>query len=145
MKRELKLVHEFVEFVPTDLKEGTLYVSVGYATVVHRCCCGCGKEVVTPLSPTDWRLTYDGETVTLNPSIGNWDFPCQSHYWIERNEVVWAPSWSREEIAAERARDRQAKTEYFNSRKSLTETSAHQAADSQPKMSLWNKLKRLWS
>src|SRR5712692_8520000 len=27
--------------------------SMAYATVAHKCCCGYGKEVVTPLTPTD--------------------------------------------------------------------------------------------
>ena len=52
---------------------------------------GCGGRVVTPLSPDDWRLTYDGDTVSLWPSIGNWAFACQSHYWIRSDQIVWAP------------------------------------------------------
>ncbi|MDH2348718.1 DUF6527 family protein [Bradyrhizobium sp. SSUT77] len=24
---------------------------------MHLCCCGCGREVVTPLAPAQWRLT----------------------------------------------------------------------------------------
>lgn len=94
--------HEFVEFVPDQLRDGVLYISIPYATVVHRCCCGCGNEVVTPLSPTDWKLIFDGRTISLHPSIGNWSFPCQSHYWIRDNGVEWAPRWSKEKIEAAR-------------------------------------------
>lgn len=108
------LSHEFVEFIPDDLKERTLYVCIGLATVVHKCCCGCGNEVVTPLSPTDWKLKFDGETITLHPSIGNWSFKCQSHYWIRNNRVKWADRWFQEEIAAGRAHDRITKERYFN-------------------------------
>lgn len=111
MSRVKWLEHEFVEQVPDVVANGTLYVCMKYATVVHRCCCGCGNEVVTPLSPTDWKLTFDGETVTLYPSIGNWSFPCQSHYWVRRSEVTWAPRWTPEQIAAGRRRDRRAKDE----------------------------------
>ncbi len=107
------LVHEFVEYVPDEIVDGVLYVSIQYATVVHRCCCGCGKEVVTPLTPTDWRLTFDGETVSLYPSIGNWNFSCQSHYWIRRNRVSWAERWSSERITAGRMRDRALKLEQY--------------------------------
>lgn len=107
------LAHEFVEYVPDELVDGVLYVSIPYATVVHRCCCGCGNEVVTPLSPTDWQLTFDGETVSLHPSIGNWSFACQSHYWIRRNQVRWAERWSPTQIAAGRSRDRLDKAEQF--------------------------------
>lgn len=113
MNRVITLTHQFVEFIPDQLQEGKLYISLEYATVAHKCCCGCGKEVVTPLSPTDWKLIFDGQTVTLDPSIGNWSFPCQSHYWIRNNSVQWAPRWSKDWIEAGRARDRSNKDRYF--------------------------------
>ena len=113
MKRETVLKHEFVEYVPNDLKDGVVYVSIVYATAVHRCCCGCGSEVVTPISPVDWQLTFDGESISLHPSIGNWGFHCRSHYWIRRNRVVWAPQWSQKEIEAGRAEDKLAQETYF--------------------------------
>ncbi|MGH7913588.1 MAG: DUF6527 family protein [Candidatus Binataceae bacterium] len=97
---------QFVEFLPEKLDEGVLYISIPYATTAHLCACGCREEVVAPLSPTDWRLTFDGETVSLEPSIGNWSFACQSHYWIEGNRVDWAPRWSKEKIARGREHDR---------------------------------------
>jgi uncharacterized protein DUF6527 len=111
--RPTRVEHEFVEFVPNELAEATLYISIPYATCVHLCLCGCSNRVVTPLSPTDWRLTFDGETVSLDPSVGNWSFDCQSHYWIERSHVHWARGWSRERIDANRARARRAKQRYF--------------------------------
>jgi hypothetical protein len=94
--------HEFVDLVPEVLEEGVLYVCVAHATVVHRCCCGCGNEVVTPLDPKGWSVTYDGRSVSLSPSIGNWSFPCQSHYWIRRDRVQEARRFSAREIAAVR-------------------------------------------
>jgi hypothetical protein len=78
----MTMQHKFVEFVPEDIQPNTLYVSVEYGTAVHKCCCGCGEEVVTPLTPTDWKLKFDGESVSLAPSIGNWSFKCRSHYFI---------------------------------------------------------------
>jgi len=80
------------------------------------CCCGCGREVVTPLSPTDWKPLFDGETISLDPSIGNWSFPCRSHYWIRENRVEWARRWSREEIEGGRARDRLRKAAAYDKR-----------------------------
>lgn len=100
MKRLQTLTHKFVDFVPEVLEPGILYVSIQYTTAVHKCCCGCGFEVVTPISPTDWKLIFDGKTVSLEPSIGNWGFECQSHYWITRNEVEWAEKWSMKRIEA---------------------------------------------
>lgn len=85
------LTHKFVDSVPDTLEEGTLYVSIRFKTVIHKCCCGCGNQVVTPLSPSDWKLTFDGRSISLYPSIGNWKFPCRSHYWIKGNKVKWAP------------------------------------------------------
>jgi hypothetical protein len=101
----MTLTHRFVEQLPSKLERDVLYVSIRFATVAHSCCCGCGHEVVTPLSPTDWQLTFDGETVSLTPSVGNWSFDCQSHYWIRRNVVKWAEQMSQDEIRAVRYRD----------------------------------------
>src|SRR5205085_355428 len=94
MRNNNTLTHEFVEFIPDDLEEGVLYVSMQYATAAHKCFCGCGTEVVTPLSPTDWKLIFDGKTISLDPSIGNWGLDCQSHYWIRGNQVRWAGRWT---------------------------------------------------
>ena len=108
-----QLDHEFVDYLPDDLEEGTLYVSIRFGTVAHLCACGCGNQAVTPLGPTDYKLTYDGETITLHPSIGNWNFPCRSHYLIRSSRVVWAGDWTDDQIASGRARDRHAKDRLF--------------------------------
>ena len=113
MSRIVRLEHEFVEQIPDDVAEGTLYVCMRYSTVVHQCCCGCGNEVVTPLSPTDWKLIFDGENVSLDPSIGNWSFPCRSHYWIRNGKVTWADAWTSDQVTVNRRRDRQAKEAAF--------------------------------
>lgn len=86
------LSHEFATYIPESLDYGVLYVSIPYATVVHLCCCGCGEEVVTPLEPNGWALTFNGRAVSLSPSIGNHRLACQSHYWIKRNRVRWVSS-----------------------------------------------------
>ena len=111
--RRTSVSHEFVHFIPETLEEGTVYVSVPFATTVHRCCCGCGREVVIPLSPTEWELRFDGKTISLDPSIGSWALPCQSHYWIRRDRVIWARRWSRREIEEARADGRQEKRDHF--------------------------------
>jgi len=103
MSRQSLMSHEFVRNIPDVLSEGFVYVSTEFATAVHLCCCGCGCEVVTPLSPEDWSVVFDGTSVSLHPSIGNGNYACESHYWIRRGHVVWAKDWSRENI--EPARD----------------------------------------
>lgn len=85
--------HKFVEFIPEVLEDGVLYITLEYATALHKCVCGCGNEVVTPLSPKDWKLIFNGKAVSLYPSIGNWRFPCRSHYWIENNQIIDANRW----------------------------------------------------
>ena len=105
MRAGLSVHHEFVETIPETLEANTVYVSIPFATAVHRCMCGCGAEVVTPLSPHGWELTFDGVSISLHPSIGNWGFACHSHYWVRRNKVVWAPRWSPSRIDGELSRD----------------------------------------
>lgn len=107
---------EFVEFVPNPRQEGVLYVSIAYKTAVHSCACGCGNKVVTPINPAQWGFCWDGDDVTLTPSIGNWQFPCRSHYWIYMGEVIWAPAWSRKRVSAGRERDRAALAKYLRGR-----------------------------
>lgn len=106
MIRADRLRPELVEYIPERLDEGVLYISRRYATATHLCCCGCGREVVTPLNPAKWRLVEKNGTVSLYPSVGNWSFPCQSHYWIEGNRVRRAGAMAPEMIAAVKARDR---------------------------------------
>jgi Family of unknown function (DUF6527) len=148
MRPETALTHEFVEYIPNDLNYGTIYVSIAFATVTHKCCCGCGNEVVTPLSPTDWKLIFDGQSISLYPSIGNWNFDCQSHYWIEHNKVKWAPRWSQEEIDSGRSLDRLMKKKYFDSNKRLavtdTNASAGRPREGKSEESLWQRLKGWW-
>lgn len=106
MTRTGQLIPEFVEFIPERLAPEVLYISKRYSTASHLCCCGCGLEVVTPLNPAKWRLIENNGTVSLHPSIGNWSFPCKSHYWIKGSHVEWAGAMSAERIAAVKARDR---------------------------------------
>ena len=140
MKAEILLKHKFVDYIPETLDDRTIYVSIEFATVVHKCCCGCGNEVVTPLSSTDWKLIFNGQSITLHPSIGNWNFECQSHYLIIDNRVKWAPRWTRNEIDSGRAYDLLAKEKYFN-RSETGDTSAAGSGHTRKK-SIWQKLKK---
>jgi len=109
----------FVKSAPNPLEPGVLYVSEKYATALHLCCCGCGQEVVTPLSPAEWQLRRRGSAVSLYPSIGNWSFPCKSHYWIKQNEVIWAELMSDAQIARVRERDQRDKGRQIRRRNDL--------------------------
>lgn len=106
MKLE-SLEPRFVIYVPGELEHGLLYVSMEYATAVHLCACGCGTKTVTPLSPCDWSLAFNG-AVTLRPSIGNGQAPCRSHYLITQNQIRWLPPISQTATEAALARDQRA-------------------------------------
>jgi len=112
----MNLTHKFVKHVPEKLEDRVVYISIEYSTVIHKCCCGCGKEVVTPLSPTDWKLIFDGKTISLYPSIGSWSFECQSHYFIINNKVKWAPRWTKRQIERERKKEELNKKVYYKER-----------------------------
>jgi hypothetical protein len=117
--KTVRLAPQFVESFPDEAQPDTLYVSIPYRTALHKCCCGCGRDVVTSISPTDWKVTYDGVNVSLHPSIGNWSFPCQSHYWVRDGSILWAERWTPEEIAAGRAADLRRKDAYHQKLTSL--------------------------
>ena len=144
MRPEITLKPEFVEFIPEQLEERTIYVAARYRTAVHLCCCGCGRKVVTPLSPAAWKLTFDGVPVTLHPSVGSWNLPCKSHYWIERDRVWWAGAWTPEEIAAGRAAEARARAEYYGEEPPEIEPRPTPFADG-PADAPWDGfLSRLW-
>ena len=129
--RHSQLSHEFVRNIPEYVQPGVLYVSMEYGMVSHSCCCGCGEEVTTPLTPTDWKLTFDGEAISLHPSVGNWNLPCRSHYVISRGKVIPSGDWSDEQVEAERKRDRAAKARHYGvtPRHEVDETAEQGRAD----------------
>jgi hypothetical protein len=98
--RITNLTHEFVDSFPNNMEEGKIYISIRFRTAGHKCCCGCGTEISTPLRPTKWTLIYDGETVSLAPSIGNRQLQCRSHYVITKNRVLWEEDFWREKTGA---------------------------------------------
>ena len=110
MKFRLERVH----FMPKDLKPGTLYVSEEFGAAAHLCACGCGSKVRTPLGPTEWEFEETASGPTLLPSIGNWQQPCQSHYWIREGKVIWAPKWTPAQIAAGRHQEEKRRRTYYD-------------------------------
>ena len=113
MIRWSRLEHRFVKHIPEQLEAGVLYVSMEFGSAAHSCCCGCGEEVVTPFTPTDWKITFDGEAVSLWPSVGNWNQHCRSHYMIEHGHVLESGPWNVAQVTAERRRDKAAKARYY--------------------------------
>lgn len=113
MLRHKHLAHQFVRHMPDDLSPGILYISMEYATASHLCCCGCGEEVVTPFAPAQWKMIFDGDAVSLHPSVGNWLLKCRSHYVVREGRVLEAESWSEAQVGAGIAHDRAARKAMF--------------------------------
>lgn len=87
-----QILPKFVDEMPEKICEGNLYISLCYNAVIHKCPCGCGELVSTPLDKKyGWIMQYDGDTVSLSPSVGNGVYKCKSHYFIRENQIVWLP------------------------------------------------------
>jgi hypothetical protein len=100
--------------MPKELRPGVLYVSEEFGTAAHLCACGCGSKIRTPLGATEWSIKETPAGPSLSPSVGNWQQACQSHYFIDRGEVVWAPKWTPEQVAAGRAGEQARRRAYFD-------------------------------
>ncbi|WP_246784528.1 DUF6527 family protein [Bradyrhizobium sp. CIR3A] len=137
MTRRTSLRPAFVQYVPETLEEGVLYISPENRTVAHLCCCGCRSEVMTPLDPTQWRLIYDGR-ISLDPSVGSWNLPCRSHYWIRGNAVQWAEPWTDARIAAARNAQRQRTAHHYAPPQA--QPAALEVAPPKPPKRLWERL-----
>ncbi len=109
---ELQRVH----YMPKELRPGVLYVSAEFGAAAHLCACGCGAKVRTPIGPTDWEFEEGPNGPTLRPSVGNWQFPCQSHYWIWDGEIHWSDPWTPSQIAAGQRAEQERARAYYEAR-----------------------------
>lgn len=90
-----KINYLFVTEIPalSSMKPNTIYIDIEHNVCSHLCPCGCNEEIITPLSRNHgWTLTYDGDSISLSPSIGNGAYKCKSHYFIKNSEIVWCPN-----------------------------------------------------
>lgn len=104
---------ELVEFMPSTLEPGVLYVSQKYQTAAHLCACGCGEKIRTQLGPLGWEFSNGRSGPSLNPSIGNWQKPCRSHYFIKSGIVVWAHALTEGEVLDGRHAEVRRRDGYF--------------------------------
>lgn len=147
-----KISPRFVEYIPDVLEKGVLYVSMEHAVASHKCACGCGFETVTPISPTDWQIHFDGRDVSLGPSIGNWNLPCRSHYWIDKGRICWASQMSTRAIDKGRERSQNAKNRFYSAisgpepsstKSSSLQTTTDQVSSITSQKSLWANMREL--
>ena len=85
------IIPEYVDYMPSELEEGKLYISEKFKLAIHLCACGCKVKTVTPLGNGEWNLTQNNDKVSLSPSIGNFtgENPYHAHYFITDNQIVW--------------------------------------------------------
>ncbi len=132
------LTPKFVELIPAnseELMQGIIYICAKHKTVVHRCPCGCGGLSEFVLSPTRFRMTYDGDSVTFSPSVGNPHLGCRSHYWIRGNQIEWCLPMQDWEISHAREREH---------RETLKARKAQDFHKGKGVGSLWGKLVKVW-
>ena len=104
-----------VRYIPKTLEPGVLYVSEEFEAAVHLCACGCGLKVSTPLGPAEWSFLNSPNGPSLEPSIGNWQLPCRSHYVIADGNVRRGGQWSDIQVAAGRRAEEQRRQAYYAS------------------------------
>ncbi|MBS3992548.1 MAG: hypothetical protein KGZ87_02410 [Bacteroidetes bacterium] len=114
----MTIVPEFVERIPQIIEEGKIYISTSVNTAIHLCPCGCKTEIVTPIDPSEWYFTYNGETISLYPSVGVWGAVCKSHYWIKKNQIEWSRTYSKQEIEEVRTQETIENQKYYDYLKS---------------------------
>lgn len=89
--KQTEITPQYVDFIPpvSKMRQGVLYISKPYKTTSHLCACGCGNEVVLPFVSHGWTLTERLSGVTMRPSVGSFNLPCKSHYYITDNKIEW--------------------------------------------------------
>lgn len=87
--KQTKYKTVFVNMMPDDFEEGVLYMAPHFECAMHNCMCGCGEKVCTPITEGQWKWTFDGEHVSLTPSVGNFSISCKSHYFLKNGIVQW--------------------------------------------------------
>ncbi len=103
-----------VHYLPKELEEGFLYVSNEFGVAGHLCPCGCKNKIITPLDPTEWSFKEVNDKPTLFPSIGNWQLPCKSHYWITDGVIEWSYQWSKVQIIEGREAEEEKRKLYYD-------------------------------
>lgn len=127
-----------VQYMPKVLEPGVLYASKEFGAAAHLCACGCGAKIRTPLGPTEWNLEETSDGPSLSPSVGNWQQPCRSHYWIWRGEVEWHGDWTEAQVQTGLRREHQRRKAYFADREKQRCSQTRS-----PGRRIWNAIKSL--
>ena len=91
--------YRLVDRVPKEMDEGVVYHSEEFELAGLRCACGCGHRI-TLLVPDSHQVFEQGGWATVSPSIGVFDAPCKSHYYISGGGVEWLPPFTGTQAAS---------------------------------------------
>jgi len=90
------LVVESMTEIPSDPGADIYVVRRGglERRLVISCPCRCKRRIdVNLIAGRDpyWSLKLSGKRISLHPSIWLRSDPCQSHFFIRENRVIWVP------------------------------------------------------
>ncbi len=103
-----------VEFMPKEMQPGILYYAEEYGAAAHLCACGCGSKIRTPIDDAEWSLKEGSGGPSLYPSVGNWQKPCRSHYFIRNGAIIWCGQWTEEEVKMGRRLEHQRRVAHLD-------------------------------
>jgi hypothetical protein len=118
MTKLSRITLQRVHYMPKELEPGILYFSEEFEVAGHLCACGCGNKVMVRVGPTEWSVEEHVDGPSLRPSIGSWQIPCKSHYWVEKGTIRWSRRWSPAQIERGRRAEEAHRRAYFEARKS---------------------------
>lgn len=109
----MNYIYRAVERIPANLENGVVFHSEEFELAGFLCPCGCGHRI-TLLVPDSHQVWSHNGLATISPSVGVFDAPCRSHFFIRDGGVDWLSAFSgaqaasimNAQIARHAARDR---------------------------------------
>lgn len=81
------------------MEPGVVFHSEEFELAGLLCACGCGHRI-TLLVPDSHEIIDQAGWATVRPSIGVFDAPCKSHFFIHNGNVAWMPAFSGSQAAS---------------------------------------------
>ena len=108
----MRYQYESVERIPREMADSVVYHTEEFELAGLLCACGCGHRV-TLLVPDSHQVWNEGGYATVSPSVGVFDAPCKSHFFIRCGNVKMLPAFTaahageimRAQVARHVARD----------------------------------------
>jgi len=95
----MNYVYRAVERIPANLENRVVYHSEEFELAGFVCPCGCGHRI-TLLVPDSHQVWSQNGLATISPSVGVFDAPCKSHFFIRAGAVDWLSAFSAAQAAS---------------------------------------------